>query len=52
MEEAVREQSDAARRDLVLAGSTIRATPITSRRLLAEAVGDQAVDGQLLRRSR
>ncbi len=48
-EEAAREQSDAARRDLVAAVSHDLRTPITSLRLLAEAVGDEVVDGELRR---
>jgi signal transduction histidine kinase len=43
-EEAARDQSDAARRDLVAAVSHDLRTPITSLRLLAEAVDDQIVD--------
>ncbi len=39
-EETARDQSDAARRDLVAAVSHDLRTPITSLRLLAEAVGD------------
>jgi signal transduction histidine kinase len=42
-EEAARDQSDAARRDLVAAVSHDLRTPITSLRLLAEAVGDDIV---------
>jgi signal transduction histidine kinase len=42
--EAARDQSDAARRDLVAAVSHDLRTPITSLRLLAEAVGDDIVD--------
>jgi signal transduction histidine kinase len=48
-EEAAREQSDAARRDLVAAVSHDLRTPITSLRLLAEAVGDEVVDGEVRR---
>ncbi len=48
-EEAAREQSDTARRDLVAAVSHDLRTPITSLRLLAEAVGDDVVDGELRR---
>ncbi len=48
-EEAAREQSDAARRDLVAAVSHDLRTPITSLRLLAEAVDDEVVDGELRR---
>ncbi len=44
-EEAARDQSDAARRHLVAAVSHDLRTPITSLRLLAEAVGDDIVDG-------
>ena len=43
-EEAARDQSDAARRDLVAAVSHDLRTPITSLRLLAEAVEDEIVD--------
>jgi signal transduction histidine kinase len=46
-EELAREQSDAARRDLVAAVSHDLRTPITSLRLLADAVGDEVVDGEL-----
>jgi signal transduction histidine kinase len=45
-EEAARDQSDAARRDLVAAVSHDLRTPITSLRLLAEAVGDEIVHGE------
>ena len=48
-QEAARDQSDAARRDLVAAVSHDLRTPITSLRLLAEAVGDDIVDGDLRR---
>jgi signal transduction histidine kinase len=48
-EELAREQSDGARRDLVAAVSHDLRTPITSLRLLAEAVGDEVVDGELRR---
>jgi signal transduction histidine kinase len=48
-EEAARDQSDAARRDLVAAVSHDLRTPITSLRLLAEAVDDEVVDGELRR---
>ena len=48
-EEAARDQSDAARRDLVAAVSHDLRTPITSLRLLAEAVGDDIVDGETRR---
>ena len=44
-EERAREQSDAARRDLVAAVSHDLRTPITSLQLLAEAIGDDIVDG-------
>jgi signal transduction histidine kinase len=44
-EEAARDQADAARRDLVAAVSHDLRTPITSLRLLAEAVGDEIVTG-------
>ena len=43
-EEAMRDQSDGARRDLVAAVSHDLRTPITSLRLLAEAVEDGIVD--------
>jgi signal transduction histidine kinase len=42
-QEAARDQSDAARRDIVAAVSHDLRTPITSLRLLAEAVGDDIV---------
>jgi signal transduction histidine kinase len=45
-EEAARDQSDSARRDLVAAVSHDLRTPITSLRLLAEAVGDEIVHGE------
>ncbi len=48
-EEEAREQSDAARRDLVAAVSHDLRTPITSLRLLAEAVDDDVVDGEVRR---
>ena len=48
-EEAMRDQSDAARRNLVAAVSHDLRTPITSLRLLAEAVGDDIVDDQTRR---
>jgi signal transduction histidine kinase len=48
-QEAARDQSDSARRDLVAAVSHDLRTPITSLRLLAEAVGDDIVDGELRR---
>ncbi len=43
--DAARDQSDAARRALVAAVSHDLRTPITALRLLAEAVGDDVVDG-------
>jgi signal transduction histidine kinase len=46
-QEAARDQSDAARRDLVAAVSHDLRTPITSLRLLAEAVGDDIVVGEM-----
>jgi signal transduction histidine kinase len=48
-EEAARDQSDSARRALVAAVSHDLRTPITSLRLLADAVGDDIVDGDLRR---
>jgi signal transduction histidine kinase len=48
-EEAARDHSDSARRDLVAAVSHDLRTPITSLRLLAEAVGDDIVDGEVRR---
>jgi signal transduction histidine kinase len=48
-EEAGRDQSEAARRDLVAAVSHDLRTPITSLRLLAEAVQDDIVDGETRR---
>ena len=48
-EELARDQSDAARRDLVAAVSHDLRTPITSLRLLAEAVGDDIVQGEVRR---
>jgi signal transduction histidine kinase len=48
-EQVARDQSDAARRDLVAAVSHDLRTPITSLRLLAEAVGDDIVDGEVRR---
>jgi signal transduction histidine kinase len=48
-EEAARRQSDQARRDLVAAVSHDLRTPITSLRLLAEAVDDEVVQGELRR---
>jgi signal transduction histidine kinase len=47
--EAARDQSEWARRDLVAAVSHDLRTPITSLRLLAEAVGDDIVDGETRR---
>lgn len=49
-EEAAREVSDSARRDLVAAVSHDLRTPITSLRLLADAVGDDIVDEATRRR--
>jgi len=49
-EEAARDQSDAARRDLIAAVSHDLRTPITSLRLLAEAIGDDIVDDPETRR--
>jgi signal transduction histidine kinase len=48
-EEAARDQSEAARRDLVAAVSHDLRTPITSLRLLAEAVQDEIVDSDTRR---
>jgi signal transduction histidine kinase len=48
-EEIARDQSDAARRHLVAAISHDLRTPITSLRLLAEAVEDDIVDGEVRR---
>ena len=48
-EELARDQSDAARRDLVAAVSHDLRTPITSLRLLAEAVQDEIVDSETRR---
>ena len=48
-EEAARDQSDAARRDLVAAVSHDLRTPITSLRLLADAVQDEIVDSDTRR---
>jgi signal transduction histidine kinase len=45
-EESARDQSDSARRNLVAAVSHDLRTPITSLRLLAEAVGDEIVHGE------
>jgi signal transduction histidine kinase len=44
-EEAARDASETARRDLVAAVSHDLRTPLTSLRLLADAVGDDVVDG-------
>src|SRR5205807_4196991 len=49
VEEAARDQSDAARRDLVAAVSHDLRTPITSLRLLAAAVEDEIVDEETRR---
>ncbi|MGI8715020.1 MAG: sensor histidine kinase, partial [Solirubrobacteraceae bacterium] len=49
VQEDARNQSDSARRDLVAAVSHDLRTPITSLRLLAEAVGDDIVDGEVRR---
>ncbi|HEY2160508.1 MAG TPA: HAMP domain-containing sensor histidine kinase [Solirubrobacteraceae bacterium] len=49
IEEAARDQSDAARRGLVAAVSHDLRTPITSLTLLADAVGDDIVDEQTRR---
>src|SRR6202042_3227936 len=49
-EEAARDQSDAARRDLIAAVSHDLRTPITSLRLLSEAIGDGIVDDPEMRR--
>jgi signal transduction histidine kinase len=49
VEEQARDQSDRARRDLVAAVSHDLRTPITSLRLLAEAVEDEIVDGDTRR---
>jgi signal transduction histidine kinase len=46
-EEDARDRSEAARPDLVAAVSHDLRTPITSLRLLAEAVGDDIVDGDM-----
>lgn len=48
-EEAARDQSESARRDLVAAVSHDLRTPITSLRLLVEAVQDEIVDPQTRR---
>ncbi|MGI8864819.1 MAG: sensor histidine kinase [Solirubrobacteraceae bacterium] len=47
--QAARDQSDSARRSLVAAVSHDLRTPITSLRLLAEAVEDEIVDGEMRR---
>jgi len=49
-EEAARDQSDAARRDLIAAVSHDLRTPITSLRLLAEAIGDDIFEDPDTRR--
>jgi signal transduction histidine kinase len=49
VEETARDQAEAARRNLVAAVSHDLRTPITSLRLLAEAVGDDIVDGEVRR---
>ncbi len=49
-EEAGRDQSEAARRDLIAAVSHDLRTPITSLRLLADAVGDDIVEDAETRR--
>jgi signal transduction histidine kinase len=49
VEETARDQSDAARRSLVAAVSHDLRTPITSLRLLADAVQDEIVDGETRR---
>jgi len=48
-EETARDQSEAARRGLVAAASHDLRTPITSLRLLAEAIDDELVDGAVRR---
>jgi signal transduction histidine kinase len=48
-EQAARDQSDSARRSLVASVSHDLRTPITSLRLLAEAVEDEIVDGETRR---
>jgi signal transduction histidine kinase len=48
-EQTARDQSDSARRSLVAAVSHDLRTPITSLRLLAEAVEDEIVDGEMRR---
>jgi signal transduction histidine kinase len=45
-EETARTQADSARRDLMAAVSHDLRTPITSLRLLAEAIGDDIVSGE------
>jgi signal transduction histidine kinase len=49
-EEAARDQSDAARRGLIAAASHDLRTPITSLRLLADAIGDDIVEDPETRR--
>jgi signal transduction histidine kinase len=49
-EEAARDQSEAARRNLIAAVSHDLRTPITSLRLLAEAIGDDIVEDAATRR--
>ncbi len=46
-EEAARDQSDTARRELIAAASHDLRTPITSLQLLATAIDDELVDGQV-----
>ncbi len=48
-EESARDQSETARRNLVAAASHDLRTPITSLQLLAAAIDDELVDGQLRR---
>jgi signal transduction histidine kinase len=48
-EEAARDQSETARRNLVAAASHDLRTPITSLKLLAAAIDDELVDGQIRR---
>jgi signal transduction histidine kinase len=50
-EEAGRDQSEAARRDLIAAVSHDLRTPITSLRLLADAIGDDIVEDAETRRA-
>ena len=50
-EETARDQSDAARRDLIAAVSHDLRTPITSLRLLAEAIGDDIFEDPETRRA-